>query len=129
MPHAVHALHVIAPRGEPPARRNHGFAACCDRPFERLALRFAEPRLAFVTEDIGDGGSRLLLDQRVGIHETDAQPARQLASEGALAASHVTDQEEGFHHRQVKTGSVVRGRSLRRRRPWRVRSRTPPRPP
>ena len=64
MPHAVHALHVVAPGGEPPARRDHRFAACGDRPFERFALRFAEPCLAFITEDIGHGGSRLLLDQR-----------------------------------------------------------------
>ena len=82
--------------GSPAPSRPTRFAACGDRPFERFALRFAEPCLAFITEDIGHGGSRLLLDQRIGIHEADAQPARQLAPEGALAASHVTDQKRGF---------------------------------
>ena len=52
-----------------------------------------EALFAFVTEDIGHGSTFALLDQRIGIDDIDAQTPCQLASQGALAATHITDQE------------------------------------
>ena len=102
MPDGVHARHVIAPRGQPAPRGDHGEGGSGDHLVEDPALRLAETLLALVTEDVGHGGAFALLDQRVGVDEIDAQTPRQLASEGALAAPHVTDQKKRFHRRRLK---------------------------
>ena len=52
MPDGVHAQHVIAPRGQPAPRGDHGEGGSGDHLVEDPALRLAETLLALVTEDV-----------------------------------------------------------------------------
>src|SRR5690606_22288417 len=93
------------------ATRRHQHARTDGQRIEHVPLAGAKARLAFLLEDVGDVDAGERLDLGVAVHERQAEPGRELPSDGALARSHGTHEEDvlGVEHgpkRKAAAGSL-----------------------
>src|SRR5207237_8513777 len=79
------------------AARAHHLVALGHDAADRFTLVGAEGRFSLFAKDVGDAAPSHVFDETVGVHEREAQAARDVAPEGGLAATAEADANPLIH--------------------------------
>ena len=96
---------VFLPEDGPAAGIQNDPSGCC-KPAECFSLEFPKVSLALVGENLSDAFAHLGGDNIVAVEEFMSQSSGKPSTEGALSASHETDEDDVWIHVTI-LGPVV----------------------